>query len=520
MLVDQACEVGADIDQIVQHAAVVLRVLRLQGGRLLIGLLFGYLKHEHIYRVASSALWKQCAPCRSQFREALFCTVLEHHLGLNFGHWQSLLRLGYSAEMLKNFVSELIVTTKSLVRNGNVARDETRWPDARDAYARALRRNPSLAPIWVQYGHALKESGAPAEAEAAYRRAIALRGDVADTHLQLGRLLVMRNRRDEAAAAFARASELDPKCPHSRRELRALRIHEAGEHGLPAALRFVVIGSTGLCNASCIHCPTGKAETAEAPRVPMSMDLFRRIFESIVDLDLPISDQVALGLFGDALVDPFIVERAEFLRHLLPDTRMSINTNGAAFNPARHAPLADLTTVVALHVESLIPETYNDLMRPLRLANVLPKFDQLLRAFPGKILVSVPISRRNLEELPAIRDYFLSRGASSVVFDPLSSRCAEDLELYHSLALDPHPIRCSPEVLNDLIIDCDGKVLTCCQDFRRAEPIGDLTCETLREVLTNARRKAVREIFACGRHTEMATCSRCYSDLRGALVVP
>jgi radical SAM protein with 4Fe4S-binding SPASM domain len=414
----------------------------------------------------------------------------------------------------------LLVPTKTLVRNGDVARDQRRWPDAREAYARALRRKPSLAHIWVQYGHALKESGAPAEAEAAYRRSLALRPDVADTHLQLGRVLVMLARRDEAVEVFARGLELDPKCAAIRREWGALRERDHLENGLPALLRFVIIGSTGLCNASCIHCPTGKAETADAPRVPMPMVLFRQIFESIVELDLPITDQISLGLFGDALVDPFVVERMRFLRALLPETRISLNTNGAAFNPARHAALDALTTVVALHVESLIPETYNDLMRPLRLANVLPKFDQLLHAFPGKVLVSVPISRRNLEELPAIREYFLSRGASAVVFDPLSSRCTEDLDLYRSLAIDPHPIRCSPEVLTDLIIDCDGKVLTCCQDFRRAEPIGDLTRETLREVLTNARRAQMREIFAQGRHTEVSTCARCYSDLRGAVVVP
>src|SRR5437867_9090845 len=40
-------------------------------------------------------------------------------------------------------------------------------------------------PIWVQYGHALKESGRPREAEAAYRTAIAYDPVNADARLQL-----------------------------------------------------------------------------------------------------------------------------------------------------------------------------------------------------------------------------------------------------------------------------------------------------------------------------------------------
>src|SRR5262249_36178627 len=101
-----------------------------------------------------------------------------------------------------------------------------------------------------------------------------------------------------------------------------------------------------------------------------------------------------------------------------------------------------------------------------------------------------------------------------VVFDPLSNRCSESPEPFRSLALDPKPIRCPSEVLEDLIVDCDGAVLVCCQDFRRLEPIGNLNTESLSQVLANAQRKAARERFESGRHTDMKTCSNCYADVR------
>ena len=53
------------------------------------------------------------------------------------------------------------------------ARDAKQWDIAARHYRKALDRNPRNWPIWVQYGHALKEFSRHAEAEAAYRQALA-----------------------------------------------------------------------------------------------------------------------------------------------------------------------------------------------------------------------------------------------------------------------------------------------------------------------------------------------------------
>src|SRR5690606_42099590 len=76
---------------------------------------------------------------------------------------------------------------------------------------RALKLNPGLAGIWVQYGHALKEGGKLDEAGAAYAKAIAIAPMTADTHLQMGHLLKLQGRADDAAASYLRAVALDPE---------------------------------------------------------------------------------------------------------------------------------------------------------------------------------------------------------------------------------------------------------------------------------------------------------------------
>jgi hypothetical protein len=48
---------------------------------------------------------------------------------------------------------------RSLIHRADSARDARQWERASQFYRKALDRNPRNTPIWVQYGHALMESG-------------------------------------------------------------------------------------------------------------------------------------------------------------------------------------------------------------------------------------------------------------------------------------------------------------------------------------------------------------------------
>jgi glycosyltransferase involved in cell wall biosynthesis len=106
------------------------------------------------------------------------------------------------------------------------ARDAGQWELATRLYRRALNRDPHNASIWVQYGHALKESGELrdstklAQAEIAYRRALSLDPGIADTHLQLGHALKLQGKIEEALAAYLRAVALDPSMDSAAFELK------------------------------------------------------------------------------------------------------------------------------------------------------------------------------------------------------------------------------------------------------------------------------------------------------------
>ena len=104
---------------------------------------------------------------------------------------------------------------------GNAARDRRDWPTAAQAYRAHLRIRPDNFPIWVQLGHALKESGQREAALEAYHAALRLRPDDADLLLNLGHLHKVMGRRDQAIDFYRRSARLNP-IHGVLQELRAL----------------------------------------------------------------------------------------------------------------------------------------------------------------------------------------------------------------------------------------------------------------------------------------------------------
>jgi glycosyltransferase involved in cell wall biosynthesis len=111
---------------------------------------------------------------------------------------------------------------KNLLSRADRARDSRDWGAAARYYREALDLKPDNPAVWVQFGHALKESGNLPDAENAYRNSLELDAGVADTHLQLGHALKLQGRKIEAGVAYLRALALDPALEHASLELKGL----------------------------------------------------------------------------------------------------------------------------------------------------------------------------------------------------------------------------------------------------------------------------------------------------------
>lgn len=101
-------------------------------------------------------------------------------------------------------------------------RDRRLWRDAVAAYAEVLRLAPGRSDIWIQYGHALKESGDVAKAKDAYEQALALDATPADSWLQLGHALKLLGNNERAISAYSAALERQPSLTAAVNEIVGL----------------------------------------------------------------------------------------------------------------------------------------------------------------------------------------------------------------------------------------------------------------------------------------------------------
>ena len=103
------------------------------------------------------------------------------------------------------------------------------WLEAAACYAEVLAVEPS-APIFVQYGHMLKEGGLLEDAACAYRAALDYDGTDTDARLHLAHLLKRLGRPDEALTVFQQLAGC-PNGPHVAPEIAALKVELAVSQG-------------------------------------------------------------------------------------------------------------------------------------------------------------------------------------------------------------------------------------------------------------------------------------------------
>ncbi|WP_027527949.1 glycosyltransferase [Bradyrhizobium sp. Ec3.3] len=108
-----------------------------------------------------------------------------------------------------------------MIAEGDARRDKREWSGAAQFYRTALNIDPSLAHIWVQLGHALKESGHYQAAETAYRKALEIEETNADTFVMLGHLLKISGRPGEALQSYRNAQRISPDDLSIVREIEA-----------------------------------------------------------------------------------------------------------------------------------------------------------------------------------------------------------------------------------------------------------------------------------------------------------
>src|SRR5262249_52256511 len=213
-------------------------------------------------------------------------------------------------------------------------------------------------------------------------------------------------------------------------------------------LRFVMIGTTSICNASCIHCPTNKELTRHLSKKVMAWELFEKLIREIRDSKLAIDGHVGFGVYAEPLLDPLVVQRAALVKQHLQHTQLVITSNGGPLTDELMVALGKYVDIFCIHIEALNPALYRELMFPLHAEQVFPKVERLIEVCGKPVWIVCPTHKKNLHEVKALEQFWLARGAARVWPSIFSNRCTKSLRA-SEFALAATPGSCREDLTYD-----------------------------------------------------------------------
>jgi tetratricopeptide (TPR) repeat protein len=131
------------------------------------------------------------------------------------------------AEILKSLLKDEPGNLNALVRLGNLNMDAKKYPEAIDAYSKALEVDPANVDVRVDMGTCYRYSGRSDRAVEEYRKALEQNPRHFNAHMNLAVVLAYDfGKRDEAIKEFEAALALDPASPNAgaiRAEIERLK---------------------------------------------------------------------------------------------------------------------------------------------------------------------------------------------------------------------------------------------------------------------------------------------------------
>lgn len=234
--------------------------------------------------------------------------------------------------------------------------------------------------------------------------------------------------------------------------------------------KVVHIETTNVCNRACPYCPQ---KTVERGNSFMDTTLFKRIIDQLRELKF--DGQINLYRYGEPLLDKRLPYLISYVRKALPSAYIEVETNG------------DFLTI----------DVYEKLIRSgvdLVAVSIHPIFDgnRYIYGYPEHLKEVLKQEKVRCKVMGKSGDRLCNRGG----LVPL-----KDVKIRTGKCLSPTEY---------LIINVEGKVLLCCEQYRAQDgPVfGDLRKERLIDIWNKPEFKQVRKKLRMG-IKEYDICKKC-----------
>ena len=293
------------------------------------------------------------------------------------------------------------------------------------------------------------------------------------------------------------------------------------ENFVPLKTPFVLmVDPSSACNQKCIFCPTGNHDIIKNTgryQGIMHYDLFKKIIDETSDFDSPIK---TLRLYnqGEPLLNPNLPEMIEYAKNSLNILRIDITTNGVLLNPELNKKLIEAgIDQINISVNGIDAEQFFKFTRTkIDFEKYVKNIENLYRN-KGNCEIYIKAIKQNLTPKEETKFYELFGDFSDRIFlENISPVWPEfyfdntgakiEIGQYGQELLEK---QVCPYIFYLMVINSDGTVSTCNQDWKRKLVVGDTVTQNLKDIWLGDNINLYRMIHLDGNRRKIEICANC-----------
>lgn len=288
--------------------------------------------------------------------------------------------------------------------------------------------------------------------------------------------------------------------------------------------RLIQIETCSQCNGKCIICPYPEFVKKIRHGI-MSMTIFKRLIDEISKHQIELID---LFNNNEPLLDPHLNERLQYTKEKVPQAILKLDTNAVLLNTNIIDKITDYVDIFLVSVHGSNKETYEKIMPGFEFEKTVQKIEELafVTKKKGKSVVINCVLIKGSCSADEIKSFWAEKGINvniSHVFDRAGNlRIADKLSVRKNKR-KPKGCWLRDFPLTKIVIQWDGQVTLCCQDWSREYIMGDVSVNTISEIWHNHNFREVRKaLYSNGKSPKADLCVRCnnpftfYEAIKGA----
>jgi radical SAM protein with 4Fe4S-binding SPASM domain len=271
----------------------------------------------------------------------------------------------------------------------------------------------------------------------------------------------------------------------------------------------VDIGTTNLCNAECIMCPHSRLNKMGT----MNMKLYKKIIDNCEKLKIKV---ITLSFFGEPFLDKEIIEKIKYAKE--KGMLVAFYSNASLLNEELAKKIVESgLDGITISFDGYSRETYEKIRKKLKfgivkknILNLIETRKKMKKNNPKINLVLVELEENKREIKQFYREWEKKVDSINIINmrnwanDIKKEGTKESFHFNKKMKRKPCAL-----IWQKMIVDWNGDVVLCCDDWNHSTVLGNLKKQTIEEIWKGEKLKKIKEAHIKGEFWKVPLCSGC-----------